>query len=228
MVDTRSEKTPSAARVFIVDDHPIVRAGLAAQLNVQRDLELCGEAEDMADALVQIDSLKPDVAVIDISLKRGTGLDLIKRLRTRNKSLHILVWSMHPEPLYAERALRAGAQGYIHKGQSTREILKALRVVSAGKIYVSDTISEHLLQRLVKGEQGDRSPLESLSDRELETFELLGHGLTTEQIAARMHVSPKTVETYRVHIKRKLHVDSVPELVQHASQWVLERGKLGK
>lgn len=224
MAKTSIKKKAEALRVFIVDDHPIVREGLAAQISLQPDLELCGEAEDLAGALAQIESARPDVAVIDISLKSGNGIDPVKRLRARDQKLRILVWSMFPENMYAERALRAGAQGYVHKGQSTQEILVALRTVIAGKVYVNPTLAEQFMKRLVGGEKSsERSPVETLSDRELETFELLGQGLTTEQIAATMHVSPKTVETYRVHLKKKLNADSLSELVRRASQWVLEK-----
>jgi DNA-binding NarL/FixJ family response regulator len=224
MAKTGIKKTAKALRVFIVDDHPIVREGLAAQIGLQSDLELCGEAEDVAGALAQIESARPDVAIIDISLKSGNGIDLIKRLRTRDQALRILVWSMYPEHLYAERALRAGAQGYVNKGQSTREIFNALRTVMAGKVYVSAALGEQLMKRLIGGKTAERSPIDTLSDRELETFELLGQGLTTEEIAAKMHVSPKTVETHRVHIKKKLNVESIPELVQRAAQWLLQKG----
>jgi DNA-binding NarL/FixJ family response regulator len=223
MPKTTTKKKTKPLRVFIVDDHPIVREGLAAQLSLQPDMEICGEAEDIAGALARIESTRPDVAVIDISLKSGNGIDLVKRLRARDQELRILVWSMFSESLYAERALRAGAQGYIHKGQPAQEILAALRTVLAGKIYVSGAMAEQFMKRLVGGRSSESAPVETLSDRELEAFELIGQGLTTEQIAARMHVSPKTVETYRVHIKKKLNVDSLPELVQRATQWVLAK-----
>ena len=224
MAKSNLKKQTQATRIFIVDDHPIVREGLAAQIGLQPDLAICGEAEDLAGALAQIESARPDVAIIDISLKTGNGIDLVKRIRARNDELRILVWSMYPENVYAERALRAGAQGYVHKGQSTQEILAALRTVIEGKVYVSGAMAEQFMKRMVGGDKPSaHSPVEILSDRELETFELLGQGLTTEQIAARMHVSPKTVETYRVHLKKKLDVDSLPELVQRAAQWVLEK-----
>jgi DNA-binding NarL/FixJ family response regulator len=222
---TRNEKKParSAAKVLIVDDHPVVRDGLAAQLATESDLELCGQAEDVAGALLQADSARPDVAIVDISLKQGNGIDLIKRLRARNDSVRILVWSMYPENLYAERALRAGAQGYLHKGQATGEILKALRTVLEGKIYLSGNQSDQLLQRLIgAGKNSDRLPVDSLSDRELEAFELMGHGQTTEQIAEKMYISPKTVETFRARIKEKLGLKNISELTQRATRWVVE------
>lgn len=216
-------KLKNVTRVFIVDDHPIVRAGLTAQIDLQPGFEVCGEAEDIAGALAQIESARPDVAVIDVSLKSGSGIDLVKRLRARFEHLRILVWSMFSEDLYAERALRAGAQGYVHKGNSTREILDAIRAVSVGKIHVSQALAEQLMKRMVGSETtSEQNLVNSLSDRELEMFELLGHGMTTEQIAAKMHVSVKTVETYRLHIKRKLSVDNLPELVKRATLWVLE------
>jgi DNA-binding NarL/FixJ family response regulator len=224
---TRDEKRPTRrpAKVLIVDDHPVVRDGLAAQLVTESDLELCGQAEDVAGALAQIESAQPDVVIIDISLKLGNGIDLIKRLRARNDGVRILVWSMYPESLYAERALRAGAQGYLNKGQATGEILDALRTVLAGKIYLSGNQSDQLLQRLIAaGKNADRSPVDTLSDRELEAFVLMGHGQTTEQIAKKMHISPKTVETFRARIKDKLDLKNISELIQCATRWVVENG----
>jgi DNA-binding NarL/FixJ family response regulator len=220
----KSEKV----KILIVDDHPVVREGLAMRIATQPDLEICGEAEDMPGALGLLDSCRPDVAIIDISLKNGNGIDLIRRIRARHSAaeLPILVWSMYPENLYAERALRAGAQGYLHKGQATRQLVDAIRAVLAGKVYIGGELADELLHRVVGGVSMERSPLDRLSDRELETFELMGNGLTTEAIAAKMHVSPKTVETYRARIKEKLCVNNVTELVQRAAHWVLE-GKRG-
>jgi DNA-binding NarL/FixJ family response regulator len=209
-------------KILIVDDHPIVREGLAMQIATQPDLEVCGEAEDVPGALALVASTRPDVAIVDISLKNGNGIDLIRRIKAGHAGAAILVWSMYPEKLYAERALRAGAQGYLHKGHATRQLLEAIRSVLAGKIYVSGELAEELLRRVVGGKRDDRPPIDRLSDRELEAFELMGHGLTTEQIAAKMHVSPKTVETYRARIKEKLALCNVNELVQRATQWVLE------
>jgi DNA-binding NarL/FixJ family response regulator len=210
------------AKVLIVDDHPVVRDGLVAQLATEPDLQVCGEAEDVIGALARIEATRPDVAVIDISLKNGSGIDLIKRIRARTDSIRLLVWSMYPENLYAERALRAGAHGYVHKGRATREILEALRAVLAGKVYLSGDQADRLLSRLVGGVPVEHSPIESLSDRELEAFELMGQGLTTEQVAERMRVSPKTVETYRARIKEKLGLSNFTELIQQATRWVLE------
>lgn len=215
-------------RILIVDDHPVVREGLAMRIATQPDLEICGEAEDLPGAVALLETCRPDVAIIDISLKDGNGIDLIRRIRARHSAaaLPILVWSMYAENLYADRALRAGAQGYLTKGQATRQLVDAIRAVLAGKVYVGGEMADRLLNRVIGGNSVERSPLARLSDRELETFELMGNGLTTEAIAARMHVSPKTVETYRARIKEKLSVNNVTELVQRAAHWVLE-GKRG-
>jgi DNA-binding NarL/FixJ family response regulator len=213
-----------AARVFIVDDHPVVREGLMAKLSAQSDLEVCGEAEDVAGALARAESARPDVYVVDISLKQGDGIDLIKRIRARDASARVVVWSMHQESLYAERALRAGALAYVHKGRATREILQAIRLALAGKVYLGEDASARLLGRLVGagGRPAERAPVESLTDRELEVFRLMGQGRTTEQVAEAMHVSPKTVETHRARIKEKLGLSNITELIQRAVQWVLE------
>ncbi len=222
MSKSNSKPSRAAWRILIVDDHPVVRAGLRAQLATEPDLEICGEAEDVAGALAQVEATQPDVAVIDISLKSGNGLDLIKRLRAHRQTVRVLVWSMYPEALYAERALRAGAQGYLHKGQAADEVLKALRAVLAGRVYLSGDLTDQMLQRFVGGQGVERSPAMCLSDRELEAFELMGQGLTTEQLAAKMHISPKTVETFRARIKEKLGLSNITELVQRATQWVIE------
>lgn len=225
MARQNNQAAKRPARVLIVDDHPVVRDGVAAQLATESDLELCGQAEDVAGALEQVKLTRPDVAIIDISLKQGNGIDLIKRLRSHDEAIRILVWSMYPENLYAERALRAGAQGYLHKGQATGEILNALRTVLAGRVYLSGDQTDQLLRRLIGGGKNtDRLPVDTLSDRELEAFELMGQGQSTDQIALKMRISPKTVETFRARIKEKLGLKNMSELVQRASQWVIENG----
>lgn len=212
-----------AARILIVDDHPVVREGLALQIGTQPDLQVCGEAEDMSGALSALDSTAPDVAIIDISLKNCNGIDLIHRIKDRNNRVRMLVWSMYPENLYAERALRAGAQGYLNKAQPTQHVLEAIREVLAGKVYLSGEVADELLHNVVGNKSKPQSPISKLSNRELQAFELIGQGLTTELIASKMHVSRKTVDTYRARIKEKLGVESVPELIQRAVQWNLDR-----
>jgi DNA-binding NarL/FixJ family response regulator len=205
-----------------VDDHPVVREGLAMLLAMQPDLQVCGEAEDLPGALALLASNQPDLAIIDISLKKGNGIDLIGSIKDRHPATRVLVWSMYAENLYAERSLRAGAQGYLHKGRATSHLLDAIRAVLAGKVYVSEEVANELLSRVVGGKKGECSPIDLLSNRELEAFQLIGHGQTTEKIAELMNVSPKTVETYRARIKEKLGLGNVTELVQRATQWVLE------
>lgn len=222
MTRKSSDEATDIVKVLIVDDHPVVREGLSMQIATQPDLKVCGEAEDVPGALALLDSVKPDVAIVDISLKNGSGLDLIRRIKDRNDSVRILVWSMYPDSLFAERSLRAGAHGYLHKGQATNHLLNAIRVVLAGKVYLSGELAEKLLHRMVGGKLPERSPIERLSDRELQVFEMIGQGLNTETIAAKIRVSPKTVDTYRARIKEKLDVVHVTELVQRATQWVLE------
>jgi DNA-binding NarL/FixJ family response regulator len=220
--------SPSASRrVFVVDDHPMIREGLAAQIANEPGLEICGEADDVVEAVARVIAADPDLVIVDISLKSGNGIDLVKRLKAKEPSLIILVWSMYPENLYAERALRAGARGYVNKGKSASQIMEAVRTVLDGRTYLSPEMSEKLLGRVI-GQTADgivTSWIEKLTDRELEAFELLGQGLTTQQIAARMHVSHKTVETYRARIKEKLGLGNAVELVQHAVQWVMGKAE---
>jgi DNA-binding NarL/FixJ family response regulator len=218
--------TKKRARVLIVDDHPAVREALAIRISRQPDLEVCGEAADMSEALRLVAETAPDVAVIDISLKTGNGLDLIKRIKDRDDRVRILVWSMHSESLYAERALRAGALGYINKDQATDKIVDAIRRVLVGKVWLSEAVADRLLQRSVGAGRSTAlpSPLEALADRELEVFLFIGQGVKTLDIAERMHVSIKTVETYRDRIRQKLNLSDGTALVHYATQWVLENG----
>ena len=214
------------ARVLIVDDHPAVREALAFRIGRQSDLQVCGEAADVAEALRLLAKTQPDVAVVDISLKTGNGLDLIQRIKDRNDRVRVLVWSMHSEALYAERALRAGALGYVNKDQATDRIVAAIRRVREGKVYLSDAMAERLLQRAVGGarDEATRSPLDVLADRELEVFRLIGEGVKTAAIAERLHLSVKTVETYRDRIRQKLELDDGTKLAHYATQWVLGSG----
>lgn len=214
----------TCSRVLIVDDHPAVREALALRISRQPDLEICGEAADMAEAIQVFDATQPDVLVVDLSLRSGSGLDLIKRLKDRDASVRILVWSMHSESLYARRVLQAGALGYINKDQATDRIVEAIRRVLEGKVWLSDTMTEILLQRAVGANTQalDVSPVDALSDRELEVFCLIGEGLKTATIAERLHLSVKTVETYRDRIRTKLNLTSGADLARAAAQWVLE------
>lgn len=212
-------------RIAIIDDHPVTRKGLATVIACEPDMEVCGEAEDIGEALKVIRETCPDLAIVDVSLKTGNGIDLVARLRELENPVQALVCSMYEESLYADRALRAGAMGYINKDAGTDTIVSAIRRIVSGKVYLSPEMSERMLHRMVLGKKGVQdSPLEMLSDRELEAFQLMGHGLTTAQIADRMCLSPKTVETYRARVKEKLGIDSISELTRQAAQWVIENG----
>ena len=216
-------KTRQKARVLVVDDHPVVRQGLRLLIDHESDLEVCAEAETVADALEAITKHKPDVAVVDLSLRGTSGLELIKDIRVRHADLPVLVLSMSDESVYAERVLRAGARGYLMKEAATDEVLTALRRVLDGGIYLSDAMASRLLAQLVRGVPADGgSPVDRLSDRELEVFGLIGRGLGTGEIARRLHLSPKTIETYRAHIKQKLNLADATELLQHAIYYVRE------
>jgi DNA-binding NarL/FixJ family response regulator len=225
MARSKIKASKPVARVLIVDDHPAVREALAVRIAAQPDLVVCGEAADAAEALRLAAATEPDVAVIDIGLKEGNGIDLIKRLKGRNDRFRAIVWSMYSEDLYAERALRAGAMGYINKEEATGKIIDAIRRMLDGKVYLSPGMTEKLLQRAV-GEAGrdtGRSPLDALSDREPEVFRLIGEGVKTQEIAAQLHLSVKTVETYRDRIREKLDLRDGAELTRCAVQWVLEK-----
>ena len=197
---------------------------LATRIGRQPDLEVCGEATDIPEALRLVDDTQPDLAVVDISLKTGNGIDLIKRIKARGDGVRMLVWSMHSESLYAERALRAGALGYINKDQATDKILEAIRRVLEGKVYLSEAMTERILQRTVdRGrKEANCAPFEVLADRELEVFHLIGEGVKTAAIAERLHLSVKTVETYRDRIRQKLALNDGTQLAHYATQWVLE------
>ena len=224
MSSNKIKATERAARILIVDDHPAVREALAIRIAGENDLVVCGEAADLAEALELAAATHPDVAIIDVVLKTASGIDLIKRLKARHATIRMIVWSMYSEDLYAERALRAGARGYINKEQATDKIIDAIRQVLSGKVYLSSAMSERLLGRYVGGSvQGAvRSAVDSLSDRELDIFRLTGQGVRTAEIAARLHLSVKTVETYRDRIRAKLDLTDGTKLLQYAMQWVQE------
>jgi DNA-binding NarL/FixJ family response regulator len=210
------------ARVLLVDDHPILRKGLAQMINMEQDLTVCGEAEEAGKAFELVGTLQPDVAVVDISLKTGNGIELVKNVKARYPELPILVLSMHDESLYAERALRAGSLGYIMKEEATEQVLVAIRRVLKGEIFLSEKMKSRMLQQLTTGGRNKVvvSPIENLTDRELEVFRLIGEGRSTRQIAGELHLSVRTVEAYREYIKAKLNLKNSTELVQHAFHWV--------
>jgi DNA-binding NarL/FixJ family response regulator len=222
----RRKKSQNRARVVIVDHNSAVRMALALRIGRQPDLKVCGQATDMNEALRVIADTKPDVAVVDISLATGNGIDLIKEINDRNDTIRILVWSTESESLYAEQALRAGALGYISKDQATNRIVEAIRQVLAGKIWLSAAMAERILQRIVGTARDEvtRSPLQVLTGRELEVFRLIGHGVKTAEIAKRLHLSVKTVETYRDRIRQKLILVDGTKLAHYATRWLLENG----
>jgi DNA-binding NarL/FixJ family response regulator len=221
-----SKNNQKRARVLIVDDHPAVRLALAMLIGQQSDMKVCGEAADLSEALRLLVDSRPDVAVIDISLKTGCGIDLIQRIKDRNETVRMLVWSTHCESLYAERALRAGAHGYVAKHQATEKIVEGIRRVLEGKVYLSDAMIETMLQRTIGGRRKGvaRSPLDTLANRELEVLRLIGQGVKTAEIAERLHVSVKTIETYRDRIRQKLDLSDGTELAHYATRWMLENG----
>jgi DNA-binding NarL/FixJ family response regulator len=219
----RSPKSSSTTRVMIVDDHPASREGLSLRISRQPDLEVCCEAAGVAEAIRHFEDGRPDVAVIDVALKDGNGIDLVKRLKDRDDSLRVLVWSMYPDNLYAERALQAGALGYLNKSVDTEHVIEAIRTVRQGQVFLSDETARRMLNRVVGGQtRPAESPLESFSNRELQVFELIGRGSTTTEIAGKLHLSPHTVDTYRQRLKAKLDITSSAELTRAAVQWVLE------
>jgi DNA-binding NarL/FixJ family response regulator len=213
-------QTITKKRILVVDDHPVVRQGLALLINREPDMVVCGEAEEAMGAMHVLASAKPDVLIVDISLNGPDGLDLLKSIRTTHPILPVLILSMHDESIYAERALRAGANGYIMKQEATEKVLVAVRRILSGEIYVSDRIASKMLKHYITGPGTLRnSSIADLSDRELEVFRLIGEGHGTRQIAEELHLSIKTVESYQAHIKEKLSLRSSRELMQHAIQW---------
>jgi DNA-binding NarL/FixJ family response regulator len=208
------------SRVFIVDDHPLVREGLTNLINGQDDLIVCGEAKDSAQTINGMVKARPDVALIDISLENESGLELVKQLRSQFPQVALIVLSMHDEGLYAERALRAGARGYVIKRETSKSVLASIRQVLAGGVYVSEKIVKRMALRLASSREAlAHSPVERLSDRELEIFRLLGQGRTPSQIAGDLNLSLKTVQAYCARAKEKFGVTSLTELVRAAIRW---------
>jgi DNA-binding NarL/FixJ family response regulator len=217
----RIKPADAKTKVYLVDDHPLVREWLTQLIQRENDMEVCGEAEDAPEAVAGIEQTRPDIVIADISLKKTHGLELVKDLQSRLPSLPVLILSMHDESLYAERVLRAGARGYITKQEATKKILFAIRQVLAGQIYVSEAMATRMLHKLVLGRpQEQTSPIERLTDRELEVFQLIGQGQGTRRIAEELHLGIKTVESYRARIKEKLKLTDGTQLLQQAIQWV--------
>ncbi|MGB8801284.1 MAG: response regulator transcription factor [Candidatus Acidiferrales bacterium] len=209
-------------RVLLVDDHPIVRQGLGLLIDRESDLSVCGEADGAHSAFHAIETLRPDIVLLDISLNGPDGLEVLKEIRMKSGSLPVLILSMHDESIYAERAMRAGANGYIMKQEATEKVLIAIRRILQGDVYLSDRLTTTMLQQYVRGGAHTKSsPLLNLTDRELEVFRLIGEGHGTRQIADELHLSVKTIESYQAHIKEKLALRNARELVQHAIEWTV-------
>jgi DNA-binding NarL/FixJ family response regulator len=230
---TKKKETPDGSdprqaavktKVLIVDDHQLVRFGLKTMIEKEEGLVVCGEAEDTTTALQLVRKESPDLAIIDISLNGGNGLELVKQLRLTSPSLRIVMLSMHPEEMFAERALRAGALGYVSKQAPARVLVTAIRQVLDGRIYLSEEMTARMLKRVTSSsDESKPSPVEDLSDRELDVLHRLGQGLSLQQIAEQLHLSPKTVSTYRDRIRQKLELSNAAELSRYALLWLLEQ-----
>lgn len=218
----RSQATATSAkrRIFIVEDHPMTRRGLVDLLNQEEDLVVCGEADGAVKALEAIKTLKPDLALVDITLPRRSGLVLLKDIRLWAPDVYVIVLSMHDEALYAERVLHAGGHGYIMKNEGGEKLLQAIRQVLRGDTYVSDHVSKRIVDTFAgRRKEAGHETLGHLTDREFEVFQLIGQGLPTAEIGQRLHLSPKTVDSHRLHIKAKLQLRSLPELMRYAVRW---------
>jgi DNA-binding NarL/FixJ family response regulator len=221
VVADRTASADAPARLCIVDDHPIVRRGLAQLIDQYADLHVVGEAESVDEAVAVLREGDFDLAIVDLSLKGLSGLELIKRLQAEQPDLPVLVLTMYDERFYAERALRAGASGYIMKHEATEKVIEAIRKVLGGDMYLSEQAAQRMVRTFIDSDPRDvSSPIERLSDRELEVFQLLGQGCGTREVAELLHLSVKTIETYRANIKQKLHLQNATELMQRAVQWV--------
>ena len=216
--------------ILLVDDHPIVLEGLKQLIDQQPDLTVCGGLADGRATLQTVEKLKPDLAIIDISLKAVNGLDVIKAVKAEYPDLPVLALSMHDEMIYAERALRAGASGYVMKQEATKKLLNAVRWILGGAIYLSERVTAKLLSRMANLKSGEKSAVEELSDRELEVFQLIGQGASTRRIAEMLGLSIKTIESHRENIKHKLKLQDAAELVQYAISWHQSDGlpRIGK
>ncbi len=210
-------------RIIIVDDHPIVREGFAKLINSEKNFEVVGKAEDASEALEIIQKLKPDVAMVDLSLKNSNGIELIKDLQALCPEVKVLVVSLHDEEIYAERVLRAGARGFIMKAEAVDDIITAVGKVAGGEIYLSSKMQSKMIENLAYGGRKDRvDPIDILSDREFEVFQMIGNGLKTKSIAEQLNLSVKTIETYKSHLKIKLNLNDGIELIQRAVEWSMK------
>jgi len=220
MGETAAGKAEGVIRVLLVDDHPIVRQGISLLIAQEPDMDVCGEAESVSEALNAVARNKPNVVVVDLTLKEGLGLELIKDIKVRYPKVLAMVYSMRDETFYAERVLRAGARGYVTKEEGGQTVIEAIRRVATGHIFLSEAMASKMIGQFVGGspEIPDDS-IHSLTDRELEVFELIGQGLPTREIAERLHLSPKTVDSHREHIKEKLKIDNATDLLKHAIEW---------
>jgi len=222
-----STDSTESNRILIVDDHPLFREGLRQLIDHETDLKVCGESPDAESAREAIAKLKPDLAIVDISLGGANGIDLIKSLKVEHEELPVLVVSMHDESLYAERALRAGAMGYVMKHEPAKTVKLAIRKALKGEVYLSERMSSSMLSRVVRGKtEPNSSPIDNLSDRELEVFQMLGQGKSVRQIAEDLGLSIPTINSFRNRIKEKLHLKSSTEVMLHAIQWL--RDGVGK
>lgn len=221
---TNKQPRDAKKRVLLVDDHPLLREGLGNVINQQKDMVMCGEASNAPDGLAAAEKRRPDVAIVDISLEEGSGLELIKDIRARHPKLPVLALSMHHEDLYADRALRAGASGYVMKREPASAVIAALRRVLNGQTAVSDNVVSRLVGRRTRGEDApDSSPTELLSDREVEVYRCLGEGHGTREIGAKLRIAVSTVESYRASIKQKLNLKNATDLVSSAARFVASK-----
>jgi DNA-binding NarL/FixJ family response regulator len=218
-----AETLKKTIRILIVDDHPALCEGLTHRISSQPDMSVCGHARDVDEALGKVRELRPHLIIVDIALKESNGLDLVKAVAAHFKGVRTLVHSMYEESLYADRSLHAGAMGYVNKEADSDEVIRAIREITAGRVYLSSTMTRMILSRAVGGVEPHCEPVEALTDRQLEIFRLIGDGFTARQIANRLHISLHTVETHRENIKRKLNIGNAAELTRRAVLWAAEQ-----
>lgn len=224
MAKKKPARWSSAIRILIVDDHASIREGLRTLLSREPDFEICADVGTPREAVAIVQENPPTIAIVDVAIGNDSGLDLIRRIKEVDANVRLLAWSMYDDMLYAERALAAGAMGFINKREGTKKIVEAIRAIKAGDVYLSDRVKNHMICRSVGGRPTGKMPIETLSNRELEVFKMIGNGMTTAEISKALHLSVKTVETHRQRIKDKLQIADANKLVREATQWVLENG----